>query len=383
MFDVDIIIPCYGSSKIINKGIATLAAQWKNELIHITLVNDCSPNTDCNYRDLVDKYKDDIDIRVITMPENSGQGLTRQYGIDHTKRDWFMFMDEDDMYASGVAISQFIQAAYLHNADINKDGTIPINDKGEPIRHDGPKLALISAPLFEFDDNHTHIIPAANEIWLNSKLYNREFIKKHNIKFNKAQSRHAEDYYFMSCFFYALHNDAEYVAGYMPDEELYYLWYPNPESQSRIDTHYGYMLSGYTMDGSVNVLKFMRECTTIEKTPEREREYKNKLLNMTIYSYYTFLAYLDHIRTSDYIPKLTEDWTLLRDACNALRKMTAEQWPEYDYMQKIDELYKVWNYSDVQKPQKVDIEFDTYIIKGMDAFNWDLKKLMTTKERQA
>ena len=381
MFDIDIIIPCYGKSKLISKGIAVLASQWKSKLIHITLVDDCSPNTDCHYQDLIEKYQDDIDIRVIVMPENSGQGLTRQYGIDHTDREWFMFMDEDDMYASGVAISQFIQAAYLHNANVNQDGTIPLDEKGKPVRHDGPNLALISAPLFEFDDQHTHVIPAENEIWLNSKLYNRNFIKKHNIRFNKAQSRHAEDYYFMSCFFYALHHDPEYIAGYMPNDGLFYLWYPNPESQSRVDPHYPFMLSGYTMDGSVNILKYIRECKSIEKTEGLEKEFNNRLLNMTVYSYYTFLSFLEHIRGTDYIPKLTMDWELLRDACDTLRKMTAERWAEYKYEQKIDELYKVRNHSDVHKPEHIDIEFDDYILNGMDAFSWDLDKLLTTKEQ--
>ena len=65
MFDVDLIIPCYGNSEIIEKGIASLAIQWHKEYLHVTLVNDCSPNTDCDYQDLVDKYKNFMDIRCI------------------------------------------------------------------------------------------------------------------------------------------------------------------------------------------------------------------------------------------------------------------------------------------------------------------------------
>ena len=96
MFDIDIIIPCYGPSDLINRGVASIATQWKREFIHVTLVDDCSPNTDCHYQDLVDKYKDSIDIRSIVMPENSGQGLTRQFGIDNTvyyaEMNWTLLM---------------------------------------------------------------------------------------------------------------------------------------------------------------------------------------------------------------------------------------------------------------------------------------------------
>ena len=84
MFDIDLIIPCYGSPEVIEKGIASIAVQWHKEFIHVTLVNDCSPNTDCDYQDLVDKYSNFIDIRCIRTPRNGGRGLARQFGIDNT-----------------------------------------------------------------------------------------------------------------------------------------------------------------------------------------------------------------------------------------------------------------------------------------------------------
>ena len=115
MFDVDLIIPCYGNSEIIEKGIASLAIQWHKEYLHVTLVNDCSPNTDCDYQDLVDKYKNFMDIRCIRTPGNGGQGLARQFGIDNTSHEYFMFMDEDDQLGNGVAFSQFVGAVECAN----------------------------------------------------------------------------------------------------------------------------------------------------------------------------------------------------------------------------------------------------------------------------
>ena len=394
MFDIDLIIPCYGNSKLINRGIASIATQWKKEYIHITLVNDCSPNTDCNYQDLVDRYKDEVDIRCITMPENMGQGLARQYGVDNMKHEWFMFMDEDDQLGNGLAISLFVGAAESHFLDINPDNSInmvldkkgkpKLNKKGEPIpkrKENIPELAIVSGPLFEFDSNHTHVIPAENRIWLNSKLYNRKFIKKHKIRFNEAQSRHAEDYYFMSCFFHCLDNDPDYVGILLNNDGLYYLWYPNQESQSRVDPHYGFMLSGYTMDGSVNILKFIKKNKTIKWNEEIEKQYNGKLLNMTVYSFFTFLSFVRHVASTDYVPKLEQDWYLLRDACNWMRKETRNNWDNYKYMEVVEQLFLVKNNTDVQYTEPW-VEFEDYIWNDEDVpeFEWTFEELLECKK---
>ena len=385
MFDFDLIIPCYGKSEIIDRGIASIATQWKNEFIHVTLVNDCSPNTDCNYQDLVDKYKDLIDIRVIKTPKNYGQGLARQYGIDHTEHQWFMFMDEDDRFGDNVAISIFIGGVETYDIEKDAKGNFIFDSDGEPVRiKNYPKLAIVSGPVFEFDDHHTHVIRSDNKIWLNSKLYNRDFLKKHNLKFNKAQSKHAEDYYFMSCFFYALDFDQQYTGILLDNDHRYYLWYPNPESQSRLDPHYGFMLSGYTMNGSVNLLKYMKnyKVNKIRKTDLTEKHYDYKLLDCTIYSYITFLSFIKHVQETDYVPKLELDWDILRESCNELRKLTLKNWKKYSYIQKIENIFIVKNKTDVLWTDPW-IEFDDYVVNGMEEFDWTLDQLLATKKHKA
>ena len=380
MFDIDLIIPCYGKSDLINRGLASIATQWKREYIHVTLVNDCSPNTDCNYQDLVDRYKDSIDIRVITMPKNSGQGLTRQFGIDNTCHDWFMFMDEDDQLGNGVSVSQFVGNAEAFTYQLDENNCYILNKRGHRIpKKNQPKLGLISGPLFEFDDNHTHIIESSNQVWLNSKLYNREFINKHNIRFNKAQSRHAEDYYFTSCLFYCLDHDPDYCEILLDNEGLYYIWYPNAESQSRVDPHYGFMLSGYTMNGSVNILKYIKKCKTIKWDDRCKEDYKFRSLNMCIYSYYTFQAFVDHVKKTDYIPALELDWIILRDSCKWLRNNLRKMYKTYSYMDIISELVHVKEHSDVQYTDPW-YKFDDYILGDVEEFEWSFEDLLKVKE---
>lgn len=384
MFDIDFIIPCYGESKLIDRGLSSLAIQWKKEFIHVTLVNDCSPNTDCNYQDLVDKYKDVLDIRCITTPKNGGQGLARQFGIDNTNHDYFMFMDEDDQIGVGVAISLFVGAVESANFVYDDDGNIILGKDGKPLDRDGAKpVAIASAPLFAFDDYSSYTIDNTNRVWVNSKLYNRKFIEKHNIRFNEAQSRHGEDYFWMSCFFYALDNDPSYQGILLDNNSIFYLWYPNENSQSRIDPHYGYMLAGYTMDGSVNILKYMKDTSVnnIPWTDDMERQYHEKLINMTMYSYFTFLSFVRHVAETDYVPKLEQDWYILRDACNKLREMIQEdgRFEKYSCTEKIENYFVVKNNTDVLFTEPW-VDFDDYITKGCEELTWDFDTLLKCKE---
>lgn len=155
MFDIDYIIPCYGTSEIIRPGLRALANQWHSEYIHVVLVNDCSPNTDCDYQDLVDEFSSYLDIRCIRTPENAGQGQARQYGIDHSSHEYFMLQDEDDLLATPLAVSMFVGAVedniYQKAENPGGDGNVYILDgEGKPVIDETKKpVAIVSGPLLE------------------------------------------------------------------------------------------------------------------------------------------------------------------------------------------------------------------------------------------
>lgn len=384
MFDIDYIIPCYGKSEVIRPGLRSLANQWHSEFIHVYLINDCSPNTDCNYQDLVDEFSNYLDICCIKTDKNVGQGLARQAGVDASTHDYLMFQDEDDLLANPLAISLFVGhvEGNIYKTIDDKQEVYELDENGAFIRDESKlDVALVSGPLFEFDDHYSNIIESSNHVWVNSKLYNRKFLEKHDIRFNEAQSRHAEDYYFTSCFFYCLEFDQSYTSILMDNQQLTYIWYPNTESQSRKDDHYGYMLSGYTMDGSINILDYMKDTKRNGLTwdEEKENQYRHDVLNMTVYSYFTFLSFIRHVASTDYIPELENDWYLLRDSCDKLRRKCLEYYPTYTYTEKIDEYYCVHTYTDVDFTEPW-IDLDTYICEGCEEFSWSFEKLLECKE---
>jgi hypothetical protein len=101
---------------------------------------------------------------------------------------------------------------------------------------------------------------------------------------------------------------------------------------------------------------------------------------MTVYSYFTFLSYIRHLATTDYIPKIELDWTLLRDACNGLRLLAKENFDKYSYIRRMEEIIQVKNFSDVQYSEPW-ITFEDYIMNGMEEFEWDYDKILTVKDR--
>ena len=82
MFDIDYIIPCYGTSEIIRPGLRALANQWHSEYIHVVLVNDCSPNTDCDYQDLVDEFLGNEPKQESPLPSDLADDLLAEMGFD-------------------------------------------------------------------------------------------------------------------------------------------------------------------------------------------------------------------------------------------------------------------------------------------------------------
>ena len=101
---------------------------------------------------------------------------------------------------------------------------------------------------------------------------------------------------------------------------------------------------------------------------------------MCIYSYYTFQAFIEHVKTTDYTPKLELDWTILRDSCKWLRDNLKRYYDNYSYMEIISELVHVKEFSDVQYTEPW-YKFDDYVLKEVPEFEWSYKDLLKIKNK--
>jgi glycosyltransferase involved in cell wall biosynthesis len=117
---IGIIIPCYYDSDVIRPCLESIAVQKAKNEIRVYLVNDCSPNTDCEYSDLIDEYKTKIDLKYFKTKTNVGPGGARQLGLENIDEDiqYIMFIDDDDELDNPDSIQSYVDILYNSSENI-------------------------------------------------------------------------------------------------------------------------------------------------------------------------------------------------------------------------------------------------------------------------
>lgn len=157
---LDIIIATYKNKKGLKR---TLDSIEKRDDVNIIVVDDCS---NLNYDDILEEYPY---ISFYQLEINSGPGMARQYGIEHSNGTYFTFLDTDDYFYDGGLETILEQ--------INKNTYIKMYDFS-----------------YVYDDNN-HL----NDVWDDKTIgsvYKRSFVEMYNIHFCKEGSYANEDYGF-------------------------------------------------------------------------------------------------------------------------------------------------------------------------------------------
>jgi len=299
---IDVIIPAYSPSSTIRIGLMSLATQFHKELINIVLVNDCSPNTLCNYADLITEFKNIIKIDCIKTPYNMGQGGARQYGIDHTFNDYFTFMDDDDQFGSNFAIFNLIAAVQASEQ-----------------RHPRQKCAFSVVPICNLHNNKITTIQVDSNAFVNGRLYCRQFIKEYNIHFHPDHSWVEEDYFFSRSLYFALNcNTNKWFEARVGDDPYAYFWMDNPNSQTQKDTYRKYLDMTHFAETSVDLIKWMEETKGSKK-----KNIKQELCFMISHTYCHYFTWME--KDSEFTKKFTSvDWERMRTGINKLRAKCQE-----------------------------------------------------------
>ena len=157
---LDIIIATYKNKKGLKR---TLDSIERRDDVNIIVVDDCS---NLNYDDILEEYPY---ISFYQLETNSGPGMARQYGIEHSDGTYFTFLDTDDYFYDGGLETILEQ--------INKNTYIKMYDFS-----------------YVYDDNN-HL----NDVWDDKTIgsvYKRSFVEMYNIHFCKKGSYANEDYGF-------------------------------------------------------------------------------------------------------------------------------------------------------------------------------------------
>lgn len=364
---ISAIIPAYSDVRIVNNSVVGLATQWIPDdsfFLEIIIVND-NPQKIGQYNwylsdDFKKILKPNISIRIIENENNVGQGMSRNIGIKAAKSDWVVLCDEDDTYAPNALYRFWEILEKEHNGGEEK---LPV--------------CVIAAPLYGFDkDGYRQLIPS-NSIWVNSKLYNRKFLEKHNIWFPEGSNSHrSEDYPFIRCLDYAIAHDKDFKRiDFTDDVDTIYWWMPNYNSRSRCDEHYGSLLAGYTMRSSNIIFEFFDRFNKENKIDAEEDEYmKHEILNMNAYGFYNYLWFIRDLACG-WDDCKEEYWNVLVSAINDLRKKLLIYWDEIVPSDITDMLYNVKNNSDCRFVETWIGSFEDFVTKGHSTLNMNFDEI--------
>ena len=377
---ITIVSPMWGDRNKTDRMVFSVIHQYisqKNPFnIHLVLVDDYLEKRKENpYQYYVSeefqKFYDTehIKITLIQNETHKYQGESREIGFMAGDYNYFLLIDCDDMLSPNCC------DRYL---DIIEKATTSTEENPNPL-----PIACVQGMIYSFDTNGYEHNINGDSIWVQSRCYNRDFIIKHGVHFpTGTNSRQGEDYPFIRKLDYAIAHDNEYQTVRIPfgqgvECQATAFWFPNEESLSRKDPHYGQHLSGWTMASSNSILDFFEKYNKEHGFEDQEDEFmKHEYLNMTIYSFYNLLDFIREVSMTDYIP-LEEDWYALRNNVYKLRKRLKEKyWDEIVYSDVEDMLYQVKHYSDIRFVESWIGTFYDYVNNGTKILNMDYSQMI-------
>ena len=285
---LDIIIPAYNSHKTINQTLLSICLQTIKDKIKVYIVNDCSTK---DYQKQIEDFKDVLNIKELKLSKNSGPGVARQYGIDHSHSEYIMFMDSDDIFYNCFSAEK-------------------IFDKINDSKYD-MAVGIIGDELVDsivYYDNHQ-----GN---LHGKIYRRSFLKKNNIIFNNTSS--SEDNSFNQLYLMA-------KPKIVYSDYIVYLYRYNPKSITQSNPNYHLISIKWYIYNMIWAVK-----------QAEDRKFNKKEIASVIVSavYYVYFCYIKNINNNNYEQILI--WS----------KPLADMYQQFVKYLSDDEKYKLYcNYS--------------------------------------
>ena len=255
---IAVIIPCYKAQNTIIRTLCSICEQEVVDDLEVILVNDCD---EIGYQKFVDMFSPYYNIREIKRETNGGPGDSRQTGIEAATSPLITFIDADDTFSGRFALKT-LRTQLLQD----------------------PNNACIFSRFLE-DQKVSYLVHQEENPWMFGKMYKRDFLINHNIKF-PINSRANEDGAFNTlCKFYS--NDKEKIK-YIQD--ISYYWCFKEDSITRKDN------CDYSYNGSFKGL-VENQIWTIKEAeknlPFNEKIHKHKVTMMVN----LFVYYLESCRS--------------------------------------------------------------------------------------
>lgn len=263
---LDIIIPVYKARDTLFRCLSSIGMQTGIDKVKVYLVNDSCPTG--SYASIIKPFQGFIDIEEIILPENSGPGYARQYGIDHSTSPYLMFVDADDTLTNSFVVDALLQA-FVRN----------------------PNLVLVTSDFY-IEQECGDLLPSTdNHIPLYGKVYSRQFLQKYNITFPNLYMN--EDFGFQSLAMLYINGLQLHTMHF---NDITYIYHYNDKSLTRED-----------VAGQTNLYSTENWLNSI--IPIIQQGYKDKLPNTTefvhtcileLYAMYNYILPYEESRLQKY-----------------------------------------------------------------------------------
>src|SRR5699024_5125329 len=116
MYKVTVGLPVYNSSELVRNALDSFVEQTMHKKdFEVICVDDCSTD---NSLEIVEEYKDKLNLRIITSAENSGgPGTPRNKIIKEAIGEFIFFVDSDDYISKNTLLNSYTFAKE-NNSDI-------------------------------------------------------------------------------------------------------------------------------------------------------------------------------------------------------------------------------------------------------------------------
>ena len=208
---ISIIVPTYNCAPYVQRAIDSVLAQELADF-EIIIVDDASTD---NTLEILGKYSNISEIKIITHKKNTKQGQARNTGLDMAKGKYVFFLDADDFLEKGC-ISHLGNIAQIYKADIVACGSSSFWDNGITENFHSAAFACNGGleALSYFSENYIGSI-----VW--AKLFSRDLIERNHFRFNKNYFH--EDVIFTMNSIYACKN-------YISINDKYYNYFQRQDS---------------------------------------------------------------------------------------------------------------------------------------------------------
>lgn len=163
---VSVIMPCYNTVKYMHKTLTSLFGQSLKDF-EAVFVNDGSTD---GTKELLEQVKAEHPDQVTLIhKENGGQSEARNVGLDAAKGKYIVFLDSDD-YIDTDYLEVLVKAAEENDSEMVLSGQHKVDEYGSTIFN-------IDYPIHQYPNY------ALRRLNPHGKLYSREFLNRHHIRF--------------------------------------------------------------------------------------------------------------------------------------------------------------------------------------------------------